>query len=266
MKNTILLLFLLCVVSSFFLINNPKLIADDSCPDSGQGSSTLAGNVLGLEDFHIKCSGAIPTIVASSDEVDPGGSITLYVNSGELANPPYTWTAGNGYTFDPVQTESDLENTTMTSSSGTCGTDYDIWTTVTVTDACGEIDMIVIRNTAGTWGNQVVDCQGYFQNDYPAEEIIIGDRKYRSRGNSFDPFEYSYESWVDDPPEGVIIIYSGCSNGCDSVLVDSIYSNFYPGVYCSYLKLNNYVYIGKLRWGDLAVWSGRLLQYEWVCP
>ena len=197
MKNRILLLFFLCLVFSFYLINSSRTIAQVSCPTGNeqvQGSSTMAGNINIVDGWKPR---PVPTIIASSDEIDPGGSITLHVNSGGLANPPYTWSAGNGYTFDPVQTEGDLENTTMTSASGTCGTNYDIWTTVTVTDASGETDTMDVRNTAGTWveksdgvcalsgdgtltsdgsGNPCWDFSNSCSHTYDYE-LVVGNRK-----------------------------------------------------------------------------------------
>jgi hypothetical protein len=154
MKIKILFLCLLCAVISLFLTHSPKSIADDSCSGNNeQGVPTKAGNVIISDNWRsdCECTGAVPTITANSDTIAPGGSITLYVDSGGLACPPYTWSAGNGYSFSQNETENDLEETTMTSASGTCGVNYDVYTTVTVTDACGTMATATIRNTAGTW-------------------------------------------------------------------------------------------------------------------
>jgi len=66
----------------------------------------------------LDCDGSKPTIVSSGTTISPGGSITLYVDSGD-AKPPYTWTVtGIGYSIDS-ESNSDLEPVTLTSASGT---------------------------------------------------------------------------------------------------------------------------------------------------
>lgn len=99
-----------------------------------------------------KCDGGTPTIQASDTTIAPGGSITVTVNSGGLACPPYTWTvAGTGYSIAPATTENDLETAQLTSAAGACGVGYGAYATVTVTDSCGVTDTAYIRNSAGDW-------------------------------------------------------------------------------------------------------------------
>ena len=103
-------------------------------------------------------------IYTSSDEIDPGGAITLYVDSGGLACPPYQWSvSGTGFSLDKSQTYNDLETVTLTApySFGTCGVNYDVLATVTVIDQCGGTDEIKIKNTGGSWvflGTKLSTC------------------------------------------------------------------------------------------------------------
>jgi len=90
-------------------------IADNSS-DTSSGLSTYPGDTTYPDDWQCECSGAIPTIITSSDEISPGGSITLHVDSGGLACPDYSWeVTGIGYTIDS-ESENDLETVTLTSA------------------------------------------------------------------------------------------------------------------------------------------------------
>ena len=105
-----------------------------------------------------ECVGATPTIVPSASEIAPGGSITMTVSSGELACPPFTWEVSDtGYSISGSPTSGDGEEVTLSCASGTCGTQYDPYCTVTVTDDCGLQDTQVIKNTGGQW----VTCCAY---------------------------------------------------------------------------------------------------------
>lgn len=108
-----------------------------------------------------ECTGAEPTIYASDTVIDAGGSITLYVDSGKLACPPFTWEVNDAAYSITSHTYADLETATLTADAGTCGVEYDndnITITVTVTDNCGKTDIIKIRNTEGYWGNGTIMC------------------------------------------------------------------------------------------------------------
>ena len=116
-------LFILFIMSITFCIHfSVRAIADDICVDCEEKSQpvpTLTGNA-DYSKINNECSGAIPTIHTSSSTIAPGGSITLYVDSGELALPPYSWSVlGTGYSLDKSTTNNDLEEVTLTSASGT---------------------------------------------------------------------------------------------------------------------------------------------------
>jgi len=105
-----------------------------------------------IENEECVCSGVTPVVYASAATIAPGGSINLWVNSGGLSCPDYTWTvSGTGYTLNKAVTENDLETVTLTSAGGTCGVNYGAVATVTVTDKCGLSTTAEIRNTGGKW-------------------------------------------------------------------------------------------------------------------
>jgi hypothetical protein len=132
-----------------------------------------------------ECQGATPTIVASDSTIDPGGSITLYVDSGGLACPPYTWEVDDASYQITSETENDLENATLTANSGSCGGEYssdNIVVTVTVIDNCGLTDTIKIRNTDGDWYSKVTTCT-FSGSTTEIIENIIDDVKYTMKYN-----------------------------------------------------------------------------------
>lgn len=56
------------------------------------------------------CSGVSPTLISSGTTIAPGGSITLWIDSGGLACPYYQWSvSGTGYSLDNSTTSNDLE-------------------------------------------------------------------------------------------------------------------------------------------------------------
>ena len=67
-----------------------------------------------------ECLGFTPDIAYDAPpEIAAGGTKSLWVDSGGLACPPYTWSvSGTGYSITP-QTENDLEVATLTSAAGT---------------------------------------------------------------------------------------------------------------------------------------------------
>jgi hypothetical protein len=129
-----------------------------------------------------ECVGATPTIVASASTIAPGGSITLYVDSGGLACPPYSWETDDIAYSITSETDNDLEEATLSASSGSCGGTYDndnIVVTVTVTDNCGLTDTIKIRNTEGDWGGYVYDAgMCSFLSGATVTTSVSGDKEY----------------------------------------------------------------------------------------
>lgn len=118
---------------------------------------------------------AKPTIVATysegMDTIDSEHSVTLSING---SCPPYTWTMTSaGYSL----TDNDDGKKTLSVVSGTCGTSFDIYATVTVTNACGTTT-IDIRHAGGYW----VGVTSSGSLDYKKYETTktIGKYQYRS--------------------------------------------------------------------------------------
>ena len=81
---------------------------------------TLSGNHKLNPTMHSTCSGEKPVFFSSSDEIEAGGSITLWVDCGDLARPPYNWSvSGTGYSINKSTTYSAFELITLTCEPGT---------------------------------------------------------------------------------------------------------------------------------------------------
>ncbi len=156
LKQRIIKVCLFTVMIGFHLCLNSPVLAEDCADREGMTQTpTPPGNAEYAGNWRSRYR---PIIYASSHEIAPEGTITLHVDSGGLACPPYQWSvSGGGYTIQDddgdQETDNDLETITLTApaSTGTCGTDYDIVTTVTVEDDCGITHEIGIRNTSGQW-------------------------------------------------------------------------------------------------------------------
>jgi hypothetical protein len=90
--------------------------------------------------------GSTPTTIAA------GNHAHIYITGGCA---PYTYSvSGTGYTWASsgldTLTSNNL-NEQLNCAAGTCGTEYGVSCTVTVTDACSTNDSFILRNTAGTW-------------------------------------------------------------------------------------------------------------------
>ena len=176
MRKWMLRICILFVFSVLFL-NLPGVTIAEDCQDpSGPGTPTSVGNVIIPPCWN--STGAPPTIVASSDTIAAGGSITLWVDSGGLASPPYTWAvSGTGYTLSDTETEDDLETLTLSCTTGSCGDNYDVNCTVTVTDDCGTEVSVTIRNISGEWGENIYECGlNSFNVNYAYK--IIGSKRF----------------------------------------------------------------------------------------
>jgi len=148
--------FRICFMMILFviLLNFKGIVLAGDCKDcqeetGGATTPTSAGNAIIQPGWNCNCIGAKPTIIASSETIVKGGSITLSVTGG---CPPYTWsTSSKGYSL----TYNKDGTVTLSCTTGTCGTNYDVYATIKVTDNCGQPADIVIRNTAGTWSSAI---------------------------------------------------------------------------------------------------------------
>ena len=160
-KRFRIFLLISIILSSIFFINTGIKTTAEECNDCNQ-IATSPGDA-DHSRMNCDCSGDIPTIIASSDEVAPGESITLYVDSGDLACPPYKWSVSDAAYSINSQSNKDLETVTLSASSGSCGDlygDENINCTVTVIDACGAEDSISIKNTAEAPYTRLIETCG----------------------------------------------------------------------------------------------------------
>lgn len=188
MSKWILRICMLIVYPVLFLNSSWIAIAED-CQDCDKSAPTPAGNAEYTCEWN--CDSSINTEPlefddeSTEDTIDAGGSITVSVTGGV---PPYTFsTSSNGYTFDGgVQTlATDSTSVTLSCASGTCGTDYDVYATLTVTDCCEDQETIVIRNSSGEWvevGRRAGNiCSDHDYENYltkPAVDYITGYQKW----------------------------------------------------------------------------------------
>lgn len=95
---------------------------------------------LGIDELEFDDDNTPETISAAA-------AINLYILNGR---GPFTWsTVSKGYTLG--ESETDGHTNTLSVVSGTCGVDYDVIGTVTVTDSCGDSISFDVRNTDGNW-------------------------------------------------------------------------------------------------------------------
>jgi len=88
-----------------------------------------------------------PTIDDSTDQVAPGGSLTLTLDGSGCS--PYTWSVtGDGWSLD-YSTTATATNTLRLADTA-CGT-HDATCTVQVADKCPSSDSAKFRSTAGSW-------------------------------------------------------------------------------------------------------------------
>jgi hypothetical protein len=226
MYEKINLLKCMSAILFFFILGLASISAAGDCGNCNP-PPTSAGNAY-------RCDENKPTIISSSGTVSPGGSITLWVNSGGLANAPYSWSTSNGkYTLNKNSTNGDLETVTLTAASGSCGSVYNnsnIVCTVTVVDHCGNQSTLKIRNSNGHWGTAIVDCSigGGGTTRY---DNIDGDTLYTlyiyfanatpagSCGGEAPGYNWCYD--MDSAPVGNSWLDAPGYNGC------------YPGTFCA---------------------------------
>jgi len=215
-----------------------------------------------------ECIGALPTIVPSGTTIDPGGSITAYVSSGELACPPFAWeVSGTGYSYSDPETDGDGEETTLSSAAGTCGVNYDPYTTMTVTDYCEEVDTQFIYNSGGTWGNESMECSdANFQNDDETWDYIDEAEKFVLRGT-----ETAWDSnYVWDGACTGSETFDYCHDRCNDWLDVEGYSDCYTGTGCyafHHIAMPGITYCNRMHPSTkVRVYINRVYHYDYVCP
>lgn len=160
-KKLIIFLFVFIALSAVLYTQmgiNVVAVAKD-CDDEKKPLQTPTAP---SEADYSEINKGILVINASDDQIAPGGSIILYVDSEGLACPDYTWSVSSSkYTLDKTETKNDLETVTLTADSGACGSGYtssNVYVTVNVTDECGMANHVTILNTTGGWRNITTIC------------------------------------------------------------------------------------------------------------
>ena len=85
-------------------------MAEDGCL-----VQTVTTDVEGIKDWVAK-----PKIYSSSEDIVPGGTIDLWVDTGGSGCPPYTWSvSGTGYSLSGTTTYSKEQIVTLSCNQGT---------------------------------------------------------------------------------------------------------------------------------------------------
>ena len=111
----LLTLFVLCIFSG--TVRTQETQEEIECWNCLIGNQTLFDDFTVLQHWRDSYK---PKIKSSRDEIDAGGSITLWVDSGGKSLPPYNWSVSEtGYSISPGTTNSALETVTLTCDEGT---------------------------------------------------------------------------------------------------------------------------------------------------
>jgi len=154
-QRTIEVYFFTVMIAFHLCLNSPVLAEDCADKKDVTQTPTRPGNAEYAGNWRNQCG---PTIYDDDDDdmIGSGDSVNLWVDSGGAACPPYTWsTSSAGWSLDSSTTGDDLETVTLIlieTPGKTCGTDFDVYSTVTVTDNCGVTDDITIRYSGGAMG------------------------------------------------------------------------------------------------------------------
>ena len=108
------------------------------------------------------------------ETISGGSSVDIFVLNG-LA--PYTWSvSGNGYSV--LVPETNAGANTISCIEGTCGIDYDVSVSVTITDSCGNTANGTLRNASGQWV-LIDECDPEAWDGAGVVELIDGIYKYQ---------------------------------------------------------------------------------------
>ena len=110
MQKTKMLKICLMVLPFIFCTVISGVMAKDGCL-----VQTVTTDVEGIKDWVAKLK-----INSSSEEIVPGGTIDLWVDTGGSGYPPYTWAvSGTGYSLSGTTTYSGEEIVTLICNHGT---------------------------------------------------------------------------------------------------------------------------------------------------
>jgi hypothetical protein len=177
--------------------------------DSKIASHTICGsmvdgagsNCMACIDVNCICDCAAVTPMTldaanTDDTIAAGGTATITVLDG---CGPFTWSvSGIGYVLNTMTTEG--RSNTITSATGTCGTDYKSHALVTVVDNCGTSVTCTIKNTAAGWT---------FFDYMSANACYVGASCYCDVANSLGTY---YKSSTTNWPWQIVAYYcSSCA-------------------------------------------------------
>jgi hypothetical protein len=120
-KNKVFSIGFLLTLFVFFIfsgtVRTQETQEKKECWNCEVGESTLYDDFTVPENWRASYK---PKIKSSSDTIDAGGSITLWVDSERHGLPPYNWgVSGTGYSISPGTTNNHAETVTLTCASGT---------------------------------------------------------------------------------------------------------------------------------------------------
>jgi len=263
LKRRIMKVCLFTAMIAIHLCLNSFVLAEDCADKEGVTQTpTPPGNAEYAGNWRNQYG---PTIY-DDDMIGSGGSVNLWVDSGGAACPPYTWsTSSAGWSLDSSTTGDDLETVTLSlinTGGKTCGTDYDVYGTVTVTDDCGETDDITIRYSGGTWA--LVE-QKY--SHFPG----CSGATYNCTGDVYGPVELleGYKKWILS-----ITVYEYQRHypyGCNCTDMDKWSSmNWENATYPPSISPSSfyfdYLYSESCCTGRITPGTVRYRYYEWTCP
>lgn len=137
---------------------------------------------------------------STPDTIVKNSSITVYVTGG---CPPFTFaTSSLGYTFNGgVQSyETNNRFVTLSCVNGTCGTNFAVTCSLTITDDCNSIVSVTIRNTSGKWSGLTNVCGS-----------TGGSRRYANPVGGMQYIIAAQESCSNN--------YYGCGESCVSTII-----------------------------------------------
>lgn len=150
-----------------------------TAPLKGQEQAGSCKKSILVNCEECECIGSDPDVYSTDEEVARLGTENMWVDSGGLACPPFTWTvSGTGFSLSKATTDSDMEINVLSADGTACGS-----ATITVTDACGRTAIGYVRCTTGEWCYGSVASQDC-PNDGAWYYTILGKYLYRIKLNT----------------------------------------------------------------------------------
>lgn len=245
----------------FFTIWYEKAFADNP-------SNSIICKTRVLYECGCECQEAEPAVYVQSGNTSMprNDSEAMYVDSDELACPPFTWSVtGTGFSFSKSQTDSDLEINYLQTDNTACGV-----ATITVTDDCGVTYTTYYHCDQGHWNSIQTDgCR-----------VCVTDATCWAYEG---PYRYRLQVCKD---ASYILVQGGCAYGSSGCVGQAYYDerewegpsmckmnleccrvNFNPGEPCYMFEENPvdgqcYTDGGNHQEYNIDEWQ----KWEWICP